>query len=94
MIKLWLKQEVVASLKNKLFIGFRTTKELNGWFVYNGKKILRVTIPKGRGLLRKGTQASIINQLKLTKEKFSDLIECPLSYEGYIKILKEKHLLP
>lgn len=94
MVKLWRKQEVVAALKNKLSINFRITKEMNGWFVYNDKKILRVTVPKGRGSLRKRTQASIINQLKLTNESFANLIDCPLKHGDYLRILKGKHLLP
>ncbi|MDI6793513.1 MAG: hypothetical protein QME81_11720 [bacterium] len=94
MNRIYLKQEVVAVLENKLAINFRVTKELNGWFVYEGKKIARVTIPKGRGDLRKGTQSSIINQLKLTNELFSRLIECPLGEEEYVQILKEKQLIP
>lgn len=94
MNRIYLKQEVVAVLENKLAVNFRVTKELNGWFVYKGNKIVRVTIPKGRGELRKGTQSSIINQLKLTKEMFFRLIECPLGEEEYVQILKEKQLIP
>ncbi|MEW5766335.1 MAG: hypothetical protein AB1797_01740 [bacterium] len=94
MSRIYLKQEVVAVLENKLAINFRVTKEVNGWFVYEGKKIGRVTIPKGQGELRKGTQSSIVNQLKLTNKLFSQLIECPLGCEEYMQILKEKQLLP
>lgn len=33
------------------------------------------------------------NQLYLDKKDFLDLIDCPLSEEDYIKILKDKNLL-
>lgn len=89
----WKKNKVKSSLENKLLINFATGKELNGWFYYKERKILRVTIPKGRDELKIGTQNSIRNKLRLSANDFDDLINCPLRLEDYIDILKEKKLI-
>ncbi len=89
----WKKNKVKSSLEKKLYINFTSGKELNGWFYYKDRKILRVTIPKGRDELKIGTQNSIRNKLRLSSNGFDDLINCPLRLEDYINILKEKKLI-
>ena len=89
----WKKNKVKSSLENKLLINFASGKELNGWFYYKDRKILRVTILKGRDELKIGTQNSIRNKLRLSSRDFDDLINCPLRLEDYIDILKEKKLI-
>lgn len=32
-------------------------------------------------------------QVKLNRQQFEDLINCPLSYENYIKILRENNII-
>jgi len=89
----WKKNKVKDSLEKKLNINFGGGKELNGWLYYKKRKILRVTIPKGRGELKIGTQNAIRDKLRLNSPDFDDLINCPLRLEDYINILKEKRLI-
>lgn len=79
---------------NKLSIEFRTKgKEFNGWFKKNNKKICRITVPKGRKSIGKGLYRSMANQLKLSIEQFDNLLECPLTKDGYENILSEKGII-
>lgn len=86
----WKKDKVKNILQNKLKIEFRCGNEFNGWFEYKNIKILRVTIPKGRKELKKGTLKAIRNSLKLDSTNFVNLMHCPLRLEGFIQILKTK----
>ena len=73
--------------EDKLGIEFRNAKEYNGWFKLNGKKAKRLTVPKGRKNLPQGTYKSMARQLGLNVSEFDSLLECPLSREGYEKLI-------
>ena len=47
----------------------------------------------GKGDLPDKIMHKIRGQLKLSEKDFKDLVECPLTYEGYLDILKSKGLL-
>lgn len=72
----------------KLQIEFREAKEFNGWFRLEGKKITRITVPKGKKFVPPKTYKSMANQLKLKVDQFDDLLECPLKKDGYEEILR------
>ncbi len=81
--------------EQKLDIVFRAGKEFHGWFIYDGKKVARITIPHGKGNrskdgIAKGTYKSMARQLKLTVEQFDRLLNCPLKKDDYIKIIQSK----
>lgn len=78
----------------KLGIDFEATKETNGAFYYDERKIYKISVPKGRKTLPAGTYAGIARQLKISIAQFDELLACPLSFECYIGILKEKGVLP
>lgn len=80
--------------ERKLGIKFEATKETNGWFEFDGKRIHKISVPKGRKTLPKGTYASIARQLKIGVEQFDGLLDCPLKLENYIDILREKGVVP
>lgn len=80
--------------ERKLGIKFKATKETNGWFEFDGKRIHRISVPKGRKTLPKSTYASIARQLKIGVEQFDGLLDCPLQLENYIDILREKGVVP
>ena len=86
---------VMNFLENKLEIVFRSGKELNGWYYINGKKVLRVTIPKGHG----GTNLSprvalrIMNNLKTNREEFGNLYECPMSGRDYEEKIRQMDIV-
>jgi len=77
--------------ENKFNINFRGTKELNGWFIHDGKKITRITVSKGHSKkgISIGTYKSMAKQLSLTINEFEDFLKCPLKLNGYLKILKK-----
>ena len=78
--------------ENKLSIGFREGKHFSGWFSLNGRRVARITIPKGRKEVPPGTYGSMARQLKLSKPQFGDLLACPLKRPGYEAILREQNL--
>ncbi len=75
--------------EKKLHIEFRSGKEFNGWFILNGKKAKRITVPKGRKGIPPKTYASMAKQLGLTIGDFDRLLECPLTKEEYETIISE-----
>ena len=87
---LWRKNQVKDVLNNKLEIAFGSGKELTGWFIYKSIKVTRVSIPKGRDHLTKGTQKAIRESLRLNSSEFDDLMDCPLRYDEYVDLLKNR----
>lgn len=68
--------DVQSVLERKLKLKPRKAGERNYWFYLDGRKCLRVTLPQGRGALKRGTSNSIVNQLKLCKDQFREYILC------------------
>jgi hypothetical protein len=58
-----------------------------------GKKILRVHYSHGKRDIPDKIVNKIRGQLKLSKKDFKDLVDCPLTYEDYIAILKKKEII-
>jgi hypothetical protein len=77
---------------HKLALEVRLTGHNYGWLTVNDKKILRVHYSHGKGDLPDKIMHKIRGQLKLSEKDFRDLIACPLTYEGYLEILKHKGL--
>jgi len=65
----------------------------NAYFYYEGKQILKTRISHGKGDIPMPVIEQIINQFYLKKDQFAALKKCPLSYEDYVTILKEKSLI-
>jgi hypothetical protein len=80
--------DVKKVCENKLQIPFRSGKEFNGWFVLDGRRTARITVPKGRKDIPPGTYRSMARQLFLTVDQFDLLLACPLEYKDYIVIMK------
>ncbi len=77
--------DVKRVCENKLQITFRDGKEFNGWYLLaDGRKAVRITVPKGRKELPPKTYKSMAMQLRLTVSDFDALLECPLTREGYL----------
>lgn len=88
-----IKKSEIGKVFKKLKLDVRSTKHRYGWFIFEGRKILRVHYSHGRGSIPGRVSDKIRSQLKLTQKDFRDLIDCPLSLEDYEKILKEKSLI-
>jgi hypothetical protein len=82
--------DVKKCCEAKLQITFRSGNEFNGWFVLQGKKTARITIPKGRKPIPPKTYKTMAYQLKLTTQEFDDLLACPLSLEDYRNLIEQR----
>jgi len=87
------KKAEVERVFDKLELNVRSTKHRYGWFCHAGKKILRVHLSHGRGDLPGRVTDKVRSQLKLSENDFRELIECPLSLQDYVTILKNKGLI-
>jgi hypothetical protein len=79
----------IGKIFHKLSLELRSTGHTYGWLV-DKKKILRVHYSHGKGDLPEKIMHKIRGQLKLSEKDFKDLVACPLTYEGYLDILKRK----
>ena len=84
--------DIKKCCETKLGIQFRSGNEFNGWFVLNGLKAARITIPKGRKPVPPKTYSSMAGQLKLSTKEFDQLLLCPLTYEDYIGLLYDRNV--
>lgn len=82
--------DVKRICENKLGIDFRSAKEYNGWYFLNDTKVARITVPKGRKNVRRGTYSNMAKQLKLTNKEFDELLACPLSSQDYKKLITDR----
>jgi len=82
--------DVKNRCENKLHINFKSGKECNGWFIYNKRKVARITVPHGRKNIPQKTYLSMANQLKLSVDDFDRFLDCPLKEDEYIRILKKQ----
>ncbi|MDM8525297.1 hypothetical protein QUF80_18150, partial [Desulfococcaceae bacterium HSG8] len=64
-----------------------------GWLVFEERKILRVHFSHEKGDIPRRVADEIRSQLKLSQTDFRRLIDCPLSSDGYVAILKEKGII-
>jgi hypothetical protein len=78
-------RNVVNCLSDKLGIRFGTGGELNGWYYLEGRKRLRVTVPKEHGGrdLSPNVVNKIIGKLRINKEEFRLLYRCPMTGSDY-----------
>jgi hypothetical protein len=88
-----LKKREVEQIFNKLKLQVKPTHHKIASLYYNGKFILTTRLSFGRGDIPGHITDKIRGQLHLNEEKFRDLVNCPLDYDGYITILKEKGII-
>jgi hypothetical protein len=69
----------------------RNSGDLLAWFEVDGKLVTRTRRSRKSGDLP--MQHSIRQQLKLNEEQLREAIDCTLTRDGYIEILKAKGLL-
>lgn len=88
-----MKKNDCEKLFKKLSLKVRSTGHNYGWLIVGNKKILRVHYSHGKGDIPGKVVNKIRGQLKLSLEDFKRLVSCPLTYEDYIEILKQKGLI-
>ncbi|MEZ4528978.1 MAG: hypothetical protein R2941_23960 [Desulfobacterales bacterium] len=88
-----IKKSEIHKIFKKLELEIRSTDHHYGWLTYKGRKILRVHFSHGKGDIPGKVTEKIRSQLKLSQNDFKNLINCPLSLDDYIEILKIKGLI-
>jgi hypothetical protein len=88
-----IKKNEIGKLFKKLKLEVRSTKHRYGWFTFEGRKVLRVHYSHGRGNIPGRVTDKIRSQLKLGQKDFKELLNCPLSLDGYEAILKDKGII-
>ncbi len=88
-----MKKREVGKIFKKLNLSVRSTGHYYGWLVVDGIKILRVHYSHGKGDISEKIENKIRGQLKLSHKDFKELVDCPLTYEKYIRLLKQKGII-
>jgi hypothetical protein len=63
-------------------------------FRYKGKTILKTRYSFGRGDMKGHAGDNIRSQLHLNEQQMREAIACPFEYDDFVKLLKEKGLIP
>jgi len=86
-----LKRAEFDRIVTKLNLRVRQSGDLPVYFEYEDKMIVRSRRSNKQGDLP--MPHAIRQQFKLDEDQFRDLLNCPLDYDGYVAILREKGLL-
>ena len=81
------------SLLKKGFIKIQGAKHIHYVFVCKGNEICKTFMSRNEQDIGDHLIGQMSKQLCIGKKEFIGLIDCPLSEEDYIKILKGKDLL-
>lgn len=66
---------------------------VRGWFVHEGKKILKAYYSFGRGTMPARVGDKFRQSLKVNEGQFTGLRDCPMDKLQYIEVLKEKKMI-
>jgi hypothetical protein len=77
----------------KLRFEVKDTHHKIAWFTYQGEKILKTRRSHGRGDIPTIILNRIRQQMELTSRQFDNALSCPLTYDNYVDILREKGLI-
>jgi hypothetical protein len=88
-----LKKREAEALFAKLRLDVQTSHHKTATLYYAGRAILRTRISHGQGDIPPIIVAKLRNQLKVTEQQLRSLVDCGLSYEEYIELLKAKGII-
>jgi hypothetical protein len=86
-------REIKAGLVKK---GFKTTQRDHTYlFLYVGDRKSRIHTKISHGIKEYGDNllSLVARELKISPKQLDDLLDCPLSYESYLSVLKERKAL-
>ena len=83
----------MLNIFSKLKMRIEQTHHKNAYFEYEGILYLKTRISHGKGDIPKPVTERIRKQLFLDRSQFKDLVDCPLGYEEFVEILKEKNII-
>lgn len=79
---------------SKLRLHIEHTHHKNAYFKYEGIEYLKTRVSHDEGEIPKPVVERIRKQLFLNQSQFRDLVKCPLGYDEFVAILKEKGIIP
>ena len=65
-----------------------------GWFVVDGRRVLTLHFWKDDSSLSRQAVLRLRDQLCADDDELRDLIECPLSRDEYVLLLRDRGVLP
>ena len=68
------------------------SRENRYWYVLDGKKLFKITFPNVHGggqSVSIGFVNNIVDNLRLNREQWADLLECPMSAEDFAAHIRE-----
>ncbi len=76
--------------ESKLRIEFRRGRgsHHSGWYVKDGRRLKRITVPNTRKDIPPGTFGSMARQLGLTREQFEGLLDCVIDEDAYNSLIR------
>ncbi|MGA2158051.1 MAG: hypothetical protein ABSG90_02410 [Dehalococcoidia bacterium] len=86
-----IKSHEFDKLTGKFGLKTRNSGDRLAWLEYEGKIVVRTRRSNKKGDLP--MQNSIRQQLKLTESQLREAIDCTLTFEQYIEILRSKGLI-
>jgi predicted RNA binding protein YcfA (HicA-like mRNA interferase family) len=87
-------KEVAANLKRKGFTLDEGDHTFYRLFVDGKNTGIRTKISHGEREIHDGLLAQMAKQTKLVKKEFLELVDCPLTLERYLELLRERDHLP
>lgn len=88
-----LKKREVRSAFSKLRMRIEHTHHKIAYFEYNGIQYLKTRVSHGEGEIPKPVVERIRKQLFLNQLQFRDLVKCPLGYDEFVAVLKDKGII-
>lgn len=79
---------------NKLGMKIIETHHRRALFYHDGRLILKTYRSHGKGELKGRQPEKIRGQMRLDREQFQDLVDCPLGRAEFIEILRTQSNLP
>ena len=86
-------RDVAGALDRKVPGERRSTKEYQVWAVVDGRKVTRITYPKPHSKkadVPVGTLNSIRRQLGLEQDQFRQFVDCTMSADEYVRVLRSR----
>ena len=88
-----LKKREAQALLDKLRVEFRSGDHKRGWVRVDGRPILRIYASWGRGDVPGNIPDQFRCSLKVNEDQFRELVECSMTYDSYVGVLRGKGLV-
>jgi predicted RNA binding protein YcfA (HicA-like mRNA interferase family) len=87
-------KEVAANLKRKGFTPNEGDHTFYRLFVDGKNTGIRTKISQGEKEIHDGLLGQMAKQTRLVKKEFLELVDCPMTLERYVELLRERDYLP